>query len=151
MAAMSARETESPESTAAAAVAADTRERYPCSNNRQRPNNGTRGGSASRVYRRGNAIRAWIGPRYAGTVAVIIRQMEMLLNRGSFAYVKTALAGVVARRGVLFPRRQYRPPRNSSRLRRKREIARAKSRRWTSRDMHDSRDSLQQIMLIAWS
>lgn len=99
MAAMSARGTESPESTAAAAAAADTQERYPCSNNnRQRPNNGTRG--ASRVYRRGNAIRAWIGPRYAGTVAVIIRQMEMLLNRGSFAYVKTALAGVVARRVV---------------------------------------------------
>lgn len=98
MAAMSARGTEFPESTAAAA---DTQERYLCSNNnRQRPNNGTRGGGASRVYRRGNAIRAWIGPRYAGTVAVIIRQMEMLLNRGSFAYVKTALAGVVARRVV---------------------------------------------------
>ncbi|KYN09945.1 hypothetical protein ALC57_17942 [Trachymyrmex cornetzi] len=72
----------------------------PSNNNRQRPNNGTRGSAASRVYRRGNAIRAWIGPRYAGTVAVIIRQMEMLLNRGSFAYVKTALAGAVARRVV---------------------------------------------------
>ncbi|KYQ49687.1 hypothetical protein ALC60_11221 [Trachymyrmex zeteki] len=72
----------------------------PSNNNRQRPNNSTRGSAASRVYRRGNAIRAWIGPRYAGTVAVIIRQMEMLLNRGSFAYVKTALAGAVARRVV---------------------------------------------------
>jgi len=100
MVAMSARGMESPESTVAAAAAADTQEAIPSNNNRQRPNNGTRGSAASRVYRRGNAIRAWIGPRYAGTAAVIIRQMEMLLNRGSFAYVKTALAGAVARRVV---------------------------------------------------
>lgn len=97
MAAMSARGAESPESTAAAA---DTQERYPATTTGNDPTTAREAAAVSRVYRRGNAIRAWIGPRYAGTVAVIIRQMEMLLNRGSFAYVKTALAGAAARRVV---------------------------------------------------
>lgn len=113
MAAMSARRAESPESTA---EAADTQERYPATTTGNDPTTARVAAERlSRVYRRGNAIRAWIGPRYAGTVAVIIRQMEMLLNRGSFAYVKTALAGAVVRRVV--PATTIPPARNSSRLR----------------------------------
>lgn len=113
MVAMSARRAESPESTA---EAADTQERYPATTTGNDPTTAARVAAErlSRVYRRGNAIRAWIGPRYAGTVVVIIRQMEMLLNRGSFAYVKTALAGAVVRRVV--PATTIPPARNSSRL-----------------------------------
>lgn len=133
-------ELESPESTE------DTQERYPATttDNDLTTAHERRRRRLSRVYRRGNAIRAWIGPRYAGTVAVIIRQMEMLLNRGSFAYVKTALAGAVARHVV--PATTIPPACSSRRLRRKREVARVKSGRWTSRGgIHVG---LQQIMLI---
>lgn len=70
------KEPESPESTEAGgypgAIPATTTDNDPTTAHERR--------RLSRVYRRGNAIRAWIGPRYAGTVAVIIRQMEMLLN-----------------------------------------------------------------------